>query len=82
MRKLLQWAGGLNIFRVEVDHVAGREGKELQIWMDNNGSLDDAGLKGSKGKAKAKDTAMDTGGKSGSGEEKKKKKKKAVPSTR
>ena len=25
--------------------------------------LDDAGLKGSKGKAKAKDTAMDTGGK-------------------
>ncbi len=55
--------------------------KELQIWMDNDGSLDDAGLKGSKGKAKAKDTAMDTGGKSGSGEEKKKKKK-AVPSTR
>ena len=31
--------------------------------MDNDGCLDDAGLKGSKGKAKAKDTAMDTGGK-------------------
>ncbi len=56
--------------------------KELQIWMDNDGSLNDAGLKGSKEKAKAKDTAIDTGGKSGSGEEKKKKKKKAVPSTR
>jgi len=50
--------------------------------MDNDGCLDDAGLKESKGKAKAKDTAMDTGGKSGSDEEKKKKKKKAVPSTR
>jgi len=56
--------------------------KELQISMDNDGCLDDAVLKESKGKAKAKDTAMDTGGKSGSGEEKKKKKKKAVPLTR
>ena len=53
--------------------------KELQIWMDNGGFLDDAGLKGSKGKAKAKDT---TGGQSGSGEEKKKKKKKTISSAR
>ncbi len=53
--------------------------KELQIWMDNGGFLDDKGSKGSKGKAKA---TVDIGGASGSGEEKKKKKKKAGSSTR
>src|SRR6266581_829638 len=53
--------------------------KELQIWMDNSGFLDDKGSKGSKGKAKA---TVDIGGASGSGEEKKKKKKKAGSSTR
>lgn len=50
--------------------------------MDNGGCLEDTGLKGSKGKAKAKDTAMNTGGKGGSSEERKKKKKKSVPLTR
>ena len=54
--------------------------KELQFWMDNNATLDDTGLKGSKGKAKAKDSAENAGGASGSGEGKKKKK--AVSSTR
>src|SRR6266568_6933700 len=53
--------------------------KELQIWMDNGGFLDDKGSKGSKGKAKA---TVDIDGASGSGEEKKKKKKKAGSSTR
>ena len=48
--------------------------KELQIWMDN-GTLDISGSKGSKGKAKAKDSTVDTGGASGSGDGKKKKKK-------
>ena len=58
--------------------------KDLQIWMDNDGSLNDTGLKASKGKAKAKDKVADTGGASGSGsgQEKKKKKKKALSSTR
>ena len=52
--------------------------KELQIWMDNGGFLDDKGSKGSKGKAKA---TVDIGGASGSGEEKKKKKKKKAGSS-
>jgi len=48
--------------------------KDLQIWMDN-GTLDISGSKGSKGKAKAKDSTVDMGGASGSGDGKKKKKK-------
>ena len=48
--------------------------KDLQIWMDNGGSLDDPKSKGLKGKAKAQDNStMNTA--SGSGEQKKKKKK-------
>ena len=59
--------------------------KDLQIWMDHDGSLDNTGLKVSKGKAKAKGKVADTGGAGGSGsgqEKKKKKKNKAVSSPR
>jgi hypothetical protein len=59
--------------------------KDLQMWMDNDGSLIDMSSKASKGKAKSKDKVADTGGASGSGsgqEKKKKKKNKVVSSTR
>lgn len=49
--------------------------KDLQIWMDNGGSLGDAKSKELKGKAKAQDNAIDSADASGSGKQKKKKKK-------
>lgn len=48
--------------------------KDLQNWMDNNGTLCDTGSKGLKGKAKAQENVKNTAGASGSGGEKKKKK--------
>ena len=53
--------------------------KDLQIWIDNNGSLGDAQskeLKGKalKGKAKAQNNVTDSADASGGGKQKKKKK--------